>query len=256
MRKAVKMNWDAEKYGKDFSFVYKYGEGVLKLMDIRPGMKVLDLGCGNGVLTGKMAEEGVEASGIDASPEQIEAAKKAYPKLSFRVGDATNFRLPERVDAVFSNAVFHWIARKDQPAMMRCVHKALNEGGQFVFEMGGYRNNAVIHSAMDRAFADHGLVYQVPFYFPTIGEYSGMLENAGFHVTYMNLFARPTVLSGENGMADWIRMFIRKPFEAVNIKESMKNSIIDEAVSLMKPLLYQDGVWTADYVRLRGKCLG
>lgn len=246
-------SWDADKYTKDFSFVHRYGSSVTELIDKKEGMRLLDLGCGNGALTNELKTKGFDAFGLDSSPELLNIAKENYPEIEFILGDAVNFKLNSKVDVVFSNAVLHWIAREAQPKLLSCVYECLKPGGQFVFEMGGAGNNILIHSALEKEFTKRGYKYQMPFYFPTIGEYSALLENAGFSVKYGILFDRPTELKGENGMADWLRMFIRTPFE--NIAGAEKDEIICAAAEALRVKLYKDGKWYSDYVRLRMKAV-
>lgn len=245
----MNIKWDAKGYTDNFSFVHQYGGALLELVD--GDGTVLDLGCGNGALTKKLAERGMKAIGMDASAELLEIARQNYPELSFIFGDATDLTLPEPVDVVFSNAVFHWIDAAKQEAMLNCVYRALKPGGQFVFEFGGKGNNAMIHAALAKAFAKRGLDYAVPFYFPSIGEYAPMLERAGFRVEFARLFDRPTELKGEGGLADWIRMFVKVPFEGIE----EKNEIIREAVESLRGELYHGGKWYADYVRIRMKAV-
>ena len=249
----MNIQWDASKYTEDFSFVHQYGAGVIELLELSDGMTVLDLGCGNGALTDRLAHMGVNAIGLDASPELLRVAKDAYPDLTFILADATDFELSQRVDAVFSNAVFHWIDRDKQPALLKCVFRALKPQGQFAFEFGGMGNNQRIHSALAAAFAEHGLSYAVPFYFPSIGEYAALLEQAGFKVVCALLFDRPTALKGENGMEDWIRMFVKRPFEGID--PARREALIHSAASRLRGDLCCHGVWYADYVRLRCKAI-
>jgi trans-aconitate methyltransferase len=242
--------WDAKGYESNFSFVPGYGAAVADLLDVTPGMTCLDLGCGNGTLTAELAARGLDVTGMDASSQMLELARSSHPELRFIEGDATSFSLDEPVDAVFSNAVLHWIDEARQSDALGCVAAALRPGGQFVFEMGGYGCAAAIHGALARAFERHGMAYELAFYFPTVGEYAPLVEAAGMRVTFATLFDRPTPLVGENGLVDWIRMFDKAPFEGV--EPALADELIAEAVAELEPTQRSaDGVWYADYVRLR-----
>lgn len=249
----MNIKWDANQYTSNFSFVHKYGNDLLQMIEARENMTVLDLGCGNGALTKKLCDIGFNAIGLDASADLLKIAKETYPYITFIRSDATNFILDKKVDVVFSNAVFHWINKKSQRKMLDCVYNALNNNGQFVFEFGGYGNNALIHSALNTEFDKIGLEYIMPFYFPTIGEYAAMLEASGFKVVYAILFDRSTELQGKDGLADWIRMFVKTPFEGID--ENIKNDIINSVVYHLKNKLYSNGKWYADYVRIRFKAI-
>lgn len=250
----MNIKWDAHKYTSDFSFVHQYGNSVIELIDANKHSTILDLGCGNGALSKVLYDKGYNVRGIDASKELLDIAKKNYSDIDFIEADATNFSLKEPVDVVFSNAVFHWINREQQQDMLRCVYDALKENGQFVFEFGGYQNNQLIHKALSEIFSEYGYIYEIPFYFPTISEYATLLENSGFMVRYAILFDRLTELKGENGLRDWINMFVKNPFTVIN-NEDEKRTIIDKAVDNLRDILYKDGKWYADYVRIRMKAI-
>lgn len=250
----MNINWDADKYTSDFSFVHQYGESVTELIDGDNNSMLLDLGCGNGALTKTLQDKGYIVKGIDASKELLDIARKNYPGIEFIQADATNFSLQEPVDVVFSNAVFHWIDQELQQSMLKCVYNALKENGQFVFEFGGYGNNQLIHGALAKIFSEYEYIYKMPFYFPTISEYTTLLENTGFRVKYAALFDRPTVLKGENGLKDWINMFVKTPFSVIE-NEDIRETIIDKAVDDLRKVLYKDGKWYADYVRIRIKAI-
>lgn len=246
----MNIKWDADKYTADFSFVHQYGNGVMELIDANKGSSVLDLGCGNGALTKKLQDKGYLVKGLDASKELLDIARKNYPVIEFVQGDATSFTLSESVDVVFSNAVFHWINQEQQQNMLKCVYNALKKNGQFVFEFDGHGNNQRIHSALAMIFSEYGYCYEMPFYFPTISEYTTLLENTGFRVKYAILFDRPTELKGKTGLKDWINMFVKTPFSVVE-EEQEKEAIIDKAVELLRNDLYINEKWYADYVRIR-----
>lgn len=250
----MNIKWDADKYTSDFSFVHQYGNSVTELISADKNSSILDLGCGNGALTKALQDKGYMVKGLDASKELLDIARKNYPDIEFIQADAVSFSVEEPVDVVFSNAVFHWIEREKQRNMLRCVHNALKENGEFVFEFGGYGNNQLIHGALAEAFAECRYVYKMPFYFPAISEYSTLLEDTGFRVRYAVLFDRPTELKGEDGLKDWIKMFVKTPFSVIG-NEDEKDAVIDRAVENLRNVLYRDGKWYADYVRIRMKAI-
>ncbi len=247
------IQWDANNYSKNFSYVADYGQALFDLIDQKKGMSCLDLGCGNGRLTVQLKQRGFDVIGMDDSQSQIEKAQEDYPGIPFIKGNACDFSFEKRVDVVFSNAVFHWINKEHQQDMLQCVYRALKPGGQFVFEMGGKGNNALIHESLKRSFEKRGLTYHFPFYFPSIGEYAPLLEKAGLTVQAAFFFDRQTKLDGDDGLEQWIRMFVKKPFEGIDDKET--EAIIHEVVEDLRPKLYENGIWYADYVRLRMKAI-
>ena len=176
-------------------------------------------------------------------------AKADYPDIKFSVGNAVDFTLENKADAIFSNAVFHWIDEGKQQKMLCNIYDSLNDGGELVCEFGGAGCAKQVHDTLEKCFSKRGLEYKRVFYFPTVGQYAPMLEKAGFRVEYAVLFDRPTVQAGENGLADWIEMFVKKPFEGVD--EKMKQEIICETVKHLKNKLYIDQKWIVDYVRIR-----
>ncbi len=241
-------DWDAETYARDFSFVPSYGKDVMRLIDWQDDLRILDLGCGTGALTAELAERGARVVGMDASPEMLSVARRTHPDLCFLQGDATSFSLDEPVDVVFSNAVLHWIDREKHPQMLRCVTRALVEGGQFVFECGGRGNNAFVHTALRHAYERRGMTYMTDKWFPGAFEYTALLENAGFEVDTAYLISRMTPLEGDDGMARWLRMFQHRQLEATGGEQ---DDVMREVLDELEPKLYIDGTWFADYVRLR-----
>ncbi len=245
----MNIEWNAQGYTDNFKFVHQYGEDVLNLLEVKEGMRILDLGCGNGTLTKRIADLGADAIGMDESKDMLEIARASYPELTFIQEDATRFKLSEPVDAIFSNAVFHWIEQQD--ALLEQVSNALKPNAYLVCEFGGYGNTETVQKVLREAFERRGLEYNNGFYFPTIGEYTPILERHQLKPVYANLFSRKTTLVGEDGMLDWINMFSKRPFQDIN--QTIAEEIKKEAVQNLKPLLYEDGVWYADYVRIRLK---
>lgn len=243
------MKWDTELYDRKHSFVTKYGEDVLALLDAKPGERILDVGCGSGHLTRLIADAGAEVIGFDSSAEMIATAKEAYPTINFIVADASDFSFDEPFDAVFSNAALHWVERAE--AAVICMARALKPGGRFVVEFGGKGNIAGIATALEQAIRRlHGREVNAVNYFPSIGEYSSLLEKHGIEVTSALLFDRPTRLEGgEDGLENWIRMFRRELLTGFSDEE--QQTIFAEVKTALRDKQFHDGDWFADYRRLR-----
>jgi trans-aconitate methyltransferase len=247
---ADRAKWDAGLYDDKHSFVWKLAAGVLELLDARPGERILDLGCGTGHLTAKIVETGAHAMGIDRSPEMIRQAKERYPSLRFEVMDAREIALDEDFDAVFSNATLHWI--KEPERVIAGIKKLLRPGGRFVAEFGGKGNTSELLIAVQRAWTKLQLAGPAPhpWYYPSIAEYAGLLEQHSFEVTHATLFDRPTPLDdGERGLRNWLEMFGSAFVE--NLLEATRERLLVEIERELRPRLFHDGHWVIDYRRLR-----
>jgi hypothetical protein len=114
--------------------------------------------------------------------------------------------------------------------------------------MGGKGNIATVQAAL-RAVLGPVADEQSPWYYPSVGEYSSLLERRGLEVRSASLFDRPTALEGEDGMANWLRMFMQSYLGRYG--EARAAEIVLQLVDHLRPTLYRDGVWTVDYRRLR-----
>jgi trans-aconitate methyltransferase len=239
--------WDAANYAQQGRFVADLAGGVFELLAPQPGERILDLGCGDGALTAKIAAAGAVVIGVDSSPSMVEAARARG--LDARLLNAESLTFDAEFDAVFSNAALHWI--REQGAMLAGVHRALKPGGRFVAEMGGFGNIAAIRVALAAVLRQWQLdAYAMENnFFPTIADYHGRLEAAGFAVQTIGLIPRPTPLP-EAGMRGWLETFRRGLLD--QLSESRRERAIEETVALLKPVLYSiEAGWVADYVRLR-----
>jgi trans-aconitate methyltransferase len=249
--RASEKEWDASLYDDKHSFVWKYGEEVIELLAPRAGERILDLGCGTGHLTNKIAASGASVVGIDISNDMIGQARTLYPDLQFELGDAVSFQFDEPFDGVFSNAALHWVEEQDQ--VTDCIKAALKPGGRFVAEFGGKKNTQAIKDGLYQAMEESGfsITQGVKFrFFPSIGEYATLLETHGLTVTYARYFERPTPLEGgESGLRGWLEMFANNVLDSVPGEK--RGEVIRLTENRLRPALHRDGRWFADYRRIR-----
>ena len=238
--------WDPDQYARHARFVSDLGAPVVDVLEPRAGDRVLDLGCGDGALTERLVAAGCRVVAIDSSPEQVWAALARG--LDARVVDATALDFDAEFDAVFSNAVLHWIT--DADAVLRGVHRALRPGGRFVAEMGGAGCVASIREAFATALARREVDATTldPWYFPTADEYRVRLQAHAFTVDLVSLFPRPTPLPTD--VTSWLDIFAQ-PFLA-GVAPAERPALREEVRTLLEPRLRNaNGTWVVDYVRLR-----
>jgi trans-aconitate methyltransferase len=246
--------WNADLYDRKHSFVAEYGAALLDLLAPQPGEHILDLGCGTGALTQQIADRGATVIGIDSAASMIAQAQQNYPNLSFQVADATNLLFVEQFDAIFSNAVLHWV--KPPEAAIASMWQALKPGGRLVVEFGGKGNVKAIATALEQSLRE--MEYPNPetlnpWYFPSIGEYTNRLEQQGFEIQFAALFDRPTPLADADGIQNWIKMFAQSFLQAVPAEQ--QTTFLSQIADRIRPQLYQNGIWVADYRRIRAIAL-
>jgi trans-aconitate methyltransferase len=237
--------WNAEDYEKHARFVSDLAGPVLEWLQPQAGQRILDLGCGDGVLTEELKRRDVDVLGVDVS-ESLLAAALARGVETRRM-DGQKLPFDAEFDAVFSNAALHWMS--DAGAVIEGVFRALKPGGRFVAEFGGHGNVAAVTTAMRATARRRGgdAALAGPWFFPSVAVYREMLEERGFRVVRIGLFPRPTPLP--TGMIAWLKVF-RRPFFAQYGAE--EDQVLAEVEELLAPSLRDArGNWTADYVRLR-----
>jgi SAM-dependent methyltransferase len=238
--------WDPERYARNARFVADLGAPVVELLAPQAGERILDLGCGDGVLTAKLAAMGCDVVGVDTSRPQIEAARKLG--VDARVMDGENLAFDNEFDAVFSNAALHWMRHPDK--VIGGVYRALRPKGRFVAEFGGHGCVATIKKALVEALNRRNINGEaaIPWFFPTVEDYSQRLAQGGFATNYIALIPRPTALPGN--VTAWLETFAEsftnslppadRPAYLAEVQESLRPHLCDA-----------QGHWTADYVRLR-----
>ena len=238
------MQWNPDLYEAAHAFVWNAGSSLIDVLDPQPGETILDIGCGTGQLTAQIAARGAHTIGLDSAPPMIGQARQNYPNLKFMLADARDFTLAAPVDAVFSNAALHWVREADAAAAS--IARALKRHGRFVAELGGKGNVAQILAALQRVLVSRELPAETSNYFPSIAEYSAVLERNGLEVRSALLFDRPTPLEGSDGMRSWLMMF-----RGHLIPGDQRDQILREVETRLEPTHHRNQQWEADYRRLR-----
>ena len=242
-------DWNAEKYNKHADFVSNMAMPVVDLLDPKSNEKILDLGCGSGTLAQEIQKYNCEVIGVDLSADMVKKTKAKG--IEAYVMGATELVFEDKFDAVFSNAVLHWV--KDAPSAIAQVCKALKREGRFVAEFGGYENIKSLTDSMQIVFDKYPEYggFENPWYFPQEAEYKRVLEESGFRVEYIETLTRPTPI---DDITNWLSVFANGIMS--KIPQDKKESFKSEVRELLKPKLYtqKDG-WVVDYVRLRFKAV-
>ena len=251
----MKKVWNPHLYNEKHAFVYKLGEDVLTVLDPRDDEVILDLGCGTGDLTQKIAESCKQVIGIDNSAEMIDVATRKYTAISFYHQDARDFDLDYHFDAVFSNSVLHWIPEAEM--VIQRINNHLKPGGRFIAEFGGSGCVQKILSALTDTLENNHIIHPVlehSLFYPSISDYSKLLETNGFEVSLAMLFDRPTKLEeGSNGLRQFIEMFFDWLFE--HATPHQKEHCLARTEEQLKQELFIDNTWVADYRRIRIKAV-
>ena len=243
-RPAAGQAWSATGYAAHAGFVPVLGRPVLDLLSPRPGETILDVGCGDGVLTAEIAASGADVTGLEADPDLAAAARAR--DLHVMEQDAHAPFGEAAFDAAFSNAALHWM--RDPATVFAHLARALRPGGRVAAEQGGFGNVAAVTVALTAAIEAAGHeVPPSPWDFPTPAAQTARLEAAGFTVDRMELIPRPTPLP--TGFEGWLATF-GAPYLG-GMPGDARAAVVSDTVRRLAPLVDETGTAVADYVRLR-----
>jgi len=192
-------DWDAATYDRVSTPQVEWAEGVLDRLELRGDETVLDAGCGSGRVTKLLLERLPQGRviAVDAAPAMVAKAREALgERADVQLQDLSELRLGEQVDAVFSNAVFHWV--RDHERLFTRLFAALKPGGRIEAQCGGAGNVERFHEAVAR-LADHPPFssyfegWSGPWNFASPTGTAQLLERIGFTDVHCSLLDWPVV---------------------------------------------------------------
>jgi len=178
--------FDAERYRSCSKHQKEWGGKVIGELGLTGDERILDIGCGDGVLTSKIAELVPRGSvlGIDSSKNMIDAANRLQKdNLHFMVLDANDIDFDDEFDVIFSNAALHWVS--DHGRLHANCHRALRAGGQVRFTFAGDGNCTNFFAVMRKLMNDDHYQnlfddFQWPWYMPSVASYEDLVRDTGY----------------------------------------------------------------------------
>ncbi|MBF6600292.1 MAG: methyltransferase domain-containing protein [Dehalococcoidia bacterium] len=249
--------WDAETYDRIGTPMRGWAQQVIDDLALDGHETVLDAGCGSGSVTldllAKLQRGRIYA--VDASAEMIASLTRTLDERGITSvtplqASLTDFTLPEPVDAVFSNAVFHWIP--DDDALFGALFRAARPGARMRAQCGGAGNNAHVLEAVaavrQRApFAEHLIDFSDSKTYRTPERAQASLERAGWREVRASLFTAPIPFEREDDATLYIRTILLRDHIA-RLPEDQRDAY---ARAVVQETIARHGApYVADYVRL------
>jgi trans-aconitate 2-methyltransferase len=192
-------DWDAATYDRVSTPQVEWAGPILDRLELKGDETVLDAGCGSGRVTAMLIERVPDGKviAVDSAPAMVAKAREAIgDRAEVLLQDLAELRLREPVDAVFSNAVFHWVL--DHERLFTRLYEALRPGGRLEAQCGGAGNVKTFHQAVARLadhppFSDYFENWSGPWHFASDTETTALLERIGFTDVRCWLEDRPVV---------------------------------------------------------------
>ena len=239
------MPWNPDKYHQFQTQRSAPFDDLLKLVDIRPGLRVVDLGCGTGELTRRLADSlpSSDVLGLDSSPQMLERAHAhARPGLRFELGNLAE--LDGKWDLIISNAALQW--SDNHETLIPHLFSHLTPGGQIAVQVPSNHNSAAHLTIGEVAGREPfvsvlgGWTRQSPVL--PIEAYAELLFREGAQELLVFEKVYPHVLENADAIVEWISGTALVPyFERLNsLKDDFVNTIRQELHLAMpgKPVFY------------------
>ncbi|MDE3129942.1 MAG: methyltransferase domain-containing protein [Acidobacteriota bacterium] len=243
---ATRLDWDAGTYDRVSAPQQAWAREQLQRLQLRGDEVVLDAGCGSGKVTAMLADLVPDGHvyAVDVAPSMVEHTQQALgPRVSAFCQDLTELTLPEPVDAIFSNATFHWVP--DHPRLFAALAAALRPAGQLVAQCGGFGNIDRFRTLADEVarggeFAPYFAGWKGPWNYARADITAERLSAAGFTDIDTWLEPRPTTLADPEPFVRTVCLVRHLDLLPAELEPSFISAVLARAGT---PLLL-------DYVRL------
>lgn len=251
--------FDGEKYKRSSKHQKEWGNSLISELSFRGNEKILDLGCGDGALTEKLAQlvpDGM-VLGIDASEGMIATAQNhVKPNLFFKQMDINTIDFRNVFDVIFSNAALHWI--KDHERLLKNSFKALKNKGILLWDFAGDGNcsnffEVIRELIQSEKYNPYFSDFEWPWYMPTKSEYEKLVAASGFSSYSIIEINRDRFFSNKDEMIKWIDQPSIVPFIRV-IPDKTKAEFRDDVIQVMlEKTLQTDGTCFETFRRIHVK---
>jgi trans-aconitate 2-methyltransferase len=213
--------FNGDEYQKASLHQKEWGSKIISELNLKGHERILDLGCGDGVLTAQLADRVPQGSvlGIDASQGMIETAlKNPKPNLEYVLKDINQMDFDQEFDLIFSNAALHWVL--DQPRFLHNVFKSLKMGGTLRFNFAARGNCENFFSVVKKAmeipqYRRYFLNFTWPWYMPAVEEYRILVNQQPFSEIKVWLENADRHFPDAESLIRWIDQPSLVPFKAV-----------------------------------------
>jgi trans-aconitate 2-methyltransferase len=249
--------FDGDKYKRASEHQKSWGKKLIAEMEFRGDEAILDLGCGDGLLTAELANLVPDGFvlGIDASGSMVETARKdhAGANVRFELLDINAIDFESEFDLVFSNATLHWV--KDHGRLLRNVYTALKDRGTARFQFAGDGNCSNLIRILKEAtsakeYASCFYNFDWPWYMPSADEYRALLDEVAFTEKKVWSENADTYFESAEAMTKWIDQPSLVPFVGCltgRDRQRFRDEVLER---MIKETRQSDGTYSETFRRI------
>jgi trans-aconitate methyltransferase len=253
--------FDGEKYKQASKHQKEWGNKLMSGIDIKGNESILDLGCGDGVLSQQLSllVPNGKVIGIDASMGMIQTAKEYESEnLTFICADINSLAYENAFDIIFSNAALHWV--KKHKLLLQNSYAALKSNGRLAWNFAGDGTCAAfintVKSVMNMPkYQDYFADFEWPWYMPTKDDYTKLFESSAFKQFEILFENADRTFQNCDEMVRWVDQPSIVPFlECVpdSAKASFRNTVVQIMIDATKQ---PDGTCFETFRRINVKAL-